>query len=636
MFCTHCGQQIKDNSKFCTACGARVDVPIEEQGAPHMQAANTVPEETPVEEKGTQEASAAVSEPSTQSTSATEPVHEAPRNATTPVAGKAVPPLNSKVIGAIAAVAVVVVAVIAFLATRKTTINLSKYIIITCRGYDTVGTASYELDTYQLSEDYGKKLRLDRSKVKNALQENDQTAIDLCDYYGGYDNVAKAIDAIDVTDYMDEILTGDLSPATGISNGDKVAFTWNISDEELERLGDLLDCKFKTGDVEMKASNLQELESFDPFEGFEIAYSGTAPYGKVSGYEKGEDEVYHALDYSFDPIDNLSNGDIVTVTVRGKDNSEDWQTAVAQEYGEIPSQTTKEFAVSGVAEFIASLSDLSDDDQQEMEDRAEEYYYDYIDKSYDLDETNCKIAGMDYVGRCLVTQESDFVRNYLALVYKVRVSSWNTDNGQTTNNEDSEFYWCGIINNIIKNADGTIEIGAVGAGGGWWQGVVYTKDGNWQRTEFLGYETLDSVSDRLMDNIRDNRIKNYTIENDVPGMTISDDSDSKATEDVDDTDLEVVDEAIEESDADDDQILPQSSKSKITEDDLEDLSKDEIQTAINEIYARHGYTFNDETILAHFKEYDWYEPSVASKDFSEDVFSQIEKDNIALMRKHVK
>lgn len=45
----------------------------------------------------------------------------------------------------------------------------------------------------------------------------------------------------------------------------------------------------------------------------------------------------------------------------------------------------------------------------------------------------------------------------------------------------------------------------------------------------------------------------------------------------------------------DNDVLPDSSRDKVTDSDLQDLSNSQIQTAINELYARHGYKFSENT-----------------------------------------
>ena len=73
-------------------------------------------------------------------------------------------------------------------------------------------------------------------------------------------------------------------------------------------------------------------------------------------------------------------------------------------------------------------------------------------------------------------------------------------------------------------------------------------------------------------------------------------------------------------------------KKALTDDDLTDLSADDIRTAINEIYARHGYIFKDDAIREHFEQYDWYEETVKPDDFTNDMLSDTEVKNIELLQ----
>ena len=79
-------------------------------------------------------------------------------------------------------------------------------------------------------------------------------------------------------------------------------------------------------------------------------------------------------------------------------------------------------------------------------------------------------------------------------------------------------------------------------------------------------------------------------------------------------------------------FLPNSSDKLLTNSDVSGLSKADIQTAINEIYARHGYTFTNPSVLAKFKQYDWYKPTVAADRFSDSVFSVTEKKNVDFLK----
>ncbi len=57
------------------------------------------------------------------------------------------------------------------------------------------------------------------------------------------------------------------------------------------------------------------------------------------------------------------------------------------------------------------------------------------------------------------------------------------------------------------------------------------------------------------------------------------------------------------------ETLPGSDSRPLTEEDIEGLDTDQLRLARNEIYARHGRTFADPALRAHFSRYSWYEPT---------------------------
>lgn len=67
----------------------------------------------------------------------------------------------------------------------------------------------------------------------------------------------------------------------------------------------------------------------------------------------------------------------------------------------------------------------------------------------------------------------------------------------------------------------------------------------------------------------------------------------------------------------------------LTDSQLRSLSADELRILRNEIYARHGYTFMDESLAAYFEDQTWYEATTDFVDESE--FNQCELANIELI-----
>ena len=108
------------------------------------------------------------------------------------------------------------------------------------------------------------------------------------------------------------------------------------------------------------------------------------------------------------------------------------------------------------------------------------------------------------------------------------------------------------------------------------------------------------------------------------------DTDSNYPEDTNTYDDYVDDENSE------DYIIPYSSDRLLTIQDIESLSEQELIFARNEIYARHGRKFKDDTIREYFLSKDWYEGVIEADDFSEDMLSEVEKQNAYMMLEYEK
>lgn len=82
----------------------------------------------------------------------------------------------------------------------------------------------------------------------------------------------------------------------------------------------------------------------------------------------------------------------------------------------------------------------------------------------------------------------------------------------------------------------------------------------------------------------------------------------------------------------DDYILPDVAHHVYTEAELSGLTAEELRIARNEIYARHGRTFESGDINAYFSGKSWYHGSTAPDDFNMGVLNQDEKDNLKVIR----
>jgi predicted nucleic acid-binding Zn ribbon protein len=81
-----------------------------------------------------------------------------------------------------------------------------------------------------------------------------------------------------------------------------------------------------------------------------------------------------------------------------------------------------------------------------------------------------------------------------------------------------------------------------------------------------------------------------------------------------------------------DYVLPESSSRYYTRSELSGLSKTQLRLARNEIFARHGRLFNDESLQAYFDSCDWYYGYIQPDDFNLDTaFNDYEKANVKLI-----
>lgn len=102
-------------------------------------------------------------------------------------------------------------------------------------------------------------------------------------------------------------------------------------------------------------------------------------------------------------------------------------------------------------------------------------------------------------------------------------------------------------------------------------------------------------------------------------------------------------EAAREED-DDEYLCSFSSERLLTEADIRNLragvyddlpeGKDIIQMVVNEMYARYGYQFNNQEILAYFEQKQWYNDimgKTSDMDYIYQNMSEIEKENVSFL-----
>lgn len=136
-------------------------------------------------------------------------------------------------------------------------------------------------------------------------------------------------------------------------------------------------------------------------------------------------------------------------------------------------------------------------------------------------------------------------------------------------------------------------------------------------------------------------VQNNWSNNQVQNNTVADDSDAyveddSAEEEYEDTDDGTVEEDYDAEDSDEnteeeDYIISYSDSCYLSDEDVEDFSKEELRLARNEIYARHGRKFKDKALQEYFDEKSWYEGEYEPDEFQETCLSLVERKNAAFL-----
>lgn len=556
MFCGKCGTENVNNAKFCKNCGEP------------LKSMRSVQETNPVKEtNGAQEEKKAV----LLQTDMTQAAGQLDRKT------RAVP---KKALAGICA-AVILIVIICIVVNAKPTINLNDYLIIETEGYDGYGTATARIDWDAVVEKYGEKVSF-TSNIKST-----------------HDSLNNLLSPVTGLQYYVNVK---LDSSDGLSNGDKITYTWQVDEEYT----DYVNCKMKCEDGTYDVSGLTEMGSFDAFVELEVTFFGIAPDGTVDINYYGT--KLSSYDFTCDKYSGLSNGDKVKVSIVNS-NPEYY----AEYCGMIPETFEKEYTVEGLSSYVAKISEISTEMLASMQQQASDKYQAYVAQEWSEDDAT--LLEFTYIGDYLLTTKEPGWgnNNILYLIYRAQVKNSCTNEDEAYNKVNN-IYWYIAFNDLILGPDGKLtadiaDYSTPNAGFKVDSGI----SSGWFSTYSWYYEGYESLDELYKDVVTSN-MDAYNHEDNV------DESVAPAVEL--DENLFAVDDA-----SDVDYIFPNSDKELLTEADLEGLSAEECKRARNEIYARHGRKFKDEEVQAYFEAFEWYEGTIEPDDFDEDMLSEIEKAN---------
>ncbi len=386
MFCPNCGKENPNDVKFCAFCGTPLTPPAGDAPVPPTDAA-------PAEAASASAAKAAPASDAAQASAAgtapaSAPVGNAPQQ----------PAKKFPVIPVVIAVVVVLllIIIISVATTRKPKISLNKYLSFETDGYDGFGTVRAVIDWEGMEKKYGKKLSF-TSKEAEALKS----------VYGWL--LGSSYTAMD---YLEDSILISIDQSSGLSNNDPVTYTWYVPDN----LKDIVKCKVKYYDGVYTVEGLEEIDTFDAFDGVSLQFEGSSSNGYANLLYSGE--YLTSYYFSIDPINALANGDAVTVTI-----PDFYLDTIIEEVGMIPETMSKTFAVEGLAEYVESYSELPESFLSDLRSEAEDSIFSYVAERYS---TGSSLSGLTYVGYIFETLKEDAYSTYenkLYLIYKGNASN---------------------------------------------------------------------------------------------------------------------------------------------------------------------------------------------------------------------
>lgn len=602
MICPKCEREIPDDSRFCPECGERFQI-SEDINESTMNTGSTkrcvsCGYEMPADSRFCPECRSR--QPDVPNSVASPQMGKKPSisvNQQLTAEEEARLKKRNKIIALVAVSALGLCLIIGlFSVLIKPSINLNNYLSVTFDGYDSVGKASVSFDREKFKRDYGSKLSAfaQRNGTSNSWASTSSNS---------------ASDA-----FISKCVNGSLDSSDNLKNGDVVTFRWDCDDDyALNAYG----YKLKYKDAEFTVKNLKEAKKFDPFDGISVSFQGVAPNGTASIVGSPKEQAANDLNYYFDKSSDLSNGETVIVTVSAHYNNDPVEYCI-QNYGMIPSPLSKQYKVDGLSSYIASLNDVSQEALAQMQKQAEDVYYSKAAQNWGEGET---IESFTYIGDYLLVNKSnnDYYgssRNALFLVYDVKVKN-DYVNGSASYHKTNDILWYIAFYNLLVDNNGTTTVDITnsrtpsdrftidsGISSGWWS----TK--TWY---YYGYKTLNELYKVVVTA----NAEKYSHEDNVDESLIV------ATEN----------EQVPVVMGEDGIIFPNSSVELLDENKLKNLTKDELQYAINELCARHGYIFKDDVLRAYYERYDWYEKTVKPEDFSTSLFNDIEKKNFEMLQK---
>lgn len=306
----------------------------------------------------------------------------------------------------------------------KQTIDLNKYVTITSEGFDSMGTASYDVDYDAYLKDYEGKIKVNEKKETDEMK--------LGSLMG--DSPEQLLNSLCIYCSLDK--------KEGLSNGDTVTLVWECEDEMAEECFNVI---LKHSDIKYTVEGLSEVGTFNPFDYVDVSFSGTSPNGSVNITPDYNQPMMQYVKFSADKEDGLKSGDTITVSAEITGSMDSF----VKQFGVGIGTKEQKYTVDELAKYVTDISEIPSDMYSKMDKQLQD---DLTSDFAGWDGEN--LHSMQLLGNYLLTlkdgMEGD-CNNYLYYVYKVTASN-------TLSEGFFNFYWYGYFKDVMILKDGMCTV----------------------------------------------------------------------------------------------------------------------------------------------------------------------------------
>lgn len=293
---------------------------------------------------------------------------------------------NKLVLGGIGIAAVIVIIVMILLGQPKK-INLENLVVANFSRYNTVGRANISWDTKKFDAELAKALGKNKSVLKT------DAAYSFCRQAASFS----------------------VENSEGLSNGDEVVVKLEYNNDAVKNYK----IQFTGSEVKFTVEGLKDLLEIDPFEELSVSFSGISPKGTIDYQYTGDTTYVNPQSFRFDKMQNLKNGDVVTVSLNYSE--EDTVTS-----GYKFTETSKTYPVEGLDEYVDSYGKLTEDFLTHAKQESEDVIAAYVAGKYDSKSVLSPVSYAGYIFNTVkdasTIEGDDGLYNRLYLIYQGTVS----------------------------------------------------------------------------------------------------------------------------------------------------------------------------------------------------------------------